>query len=140
MPYRCYQREVTLIHTQGWVRLCLLAMLLLLAGPAQAAGPDWKIGRAVVSQGGVLKLSLRNQGEVGTATVTLAGRWTQGGKSPASSLASLPRLGSFSRQVARKHTAILQAGLGMLGPRPEGAALELVLWTDQRVTDHRLIR
>ncbi len=138
LPEPCYRWRPTLVHTQGWVRLCLLA-LVLLATPAQAAGPDWKIGRAVIGQGGVLKLSLRNQGQEGATTVTLAGRWTQGARSPADALASLPRLGSFTRQVAGKHTAILQVGLGVLGPRPEGASLELVLWTGQRVTDQRIV-
>lgn len=135
------------------VRLCLAMLLIVGSALALAAStPEWKVGRVALnldrdSKGQkvwMMKLSLRNQGKPAAAPVRLLGRWTRATKLKKLSAAELKRLkelGRYRREVALKRTAILKVPLAKLG-KPPGAkpAMELVVITGSKVTDHKLIR
>lgn len=56
-------------------------------------------------------------------------------------LRSFTQLGSYTREVALKQTAILDVSLQPLGPPPSGRpALELVILTGSQETDRQVIR
>lgn len=136
--------------------VCVMVVALLSlrgAQPAGAAGqgPVWTVGRATVQvkvdrtgqRRPMLKISLRNQGTPGRAPVQLFGRWAPDGKlqrMDETKLRRLARLGRFAREVALKRTAIVEVPLTPLRRRPKGSpAIELVVQTGSRITDHRLV-
>ncbi len=132
-----------------------MVLVLLFSGRERAVAaseaPVWTAGRAMVQvkvdRAGqrrlMLKLSLRNQGSPGHAPVQLFGRWARDGKLERLDQTELPRLerlGRFSREVALKRTAIVEVPLTPLRRRPSGTpALELVIQTGSRITDHQLV-
>lgn len=109
-----------------------------------------------------LKLSIRNKGPGGTEQVAIYGRWSgkkdrtgrryrAGRDAPPlnqapvrraqkGSLRDFFRLGLFTREVARKQTAILEVSLRSLGPMPRNArSVELIILSGQVETDRRFI-
>ncbi len=133
----------------------IVILLILVAGPeliaAASQEPVWTAGRAAihVKKDGTsqrrltLKLSLRNQGSPGRASVQLLARWSRDGKLKQldqKELQGLAQLGRFSREVALKRTAIIEVPLSPLRHRPSGnPKLELIIRTGSRITDHRLV-
>ncbi len=86
----------------------------------------------------ILRLSLRNEGEPGKAHLKIKGKWAtvEGNKKPD----NLKNLGSYTREVALKQTAILVISLEPLGSMTHGAtALFLLVKTGPKETDRKVI-
>lgn len=121
--------------------------LMLVAGSVVAAGAAWKVGRASVTGAPgseTLKISLRNTGAPSDEEVRILGRWTPRAPGPStitqSDLGSLGELGTYSRDVRMKQTAIIEIPLDTLGPREAGGKnLEVAVVTGGRITDGIII-
>jgi len=128
----------------------LFGLLLYLTPQALAAqGASWQIGRGVIQkaagqQAPVLKLSLRNDGSPSKANVRILARWSQGaaGKRSfsAGELGTFSELGSFTKEVELKSTAILEMSLAPVGAPQDRQTLEIAVVTDRELTDGQAIR
>ncbi len=130
------------VWSNGWVVLAGI-FLMGLIGPVAAAPPEpyWKVGRAIIQQdrtgsdGLFLKLSLRNEGKPGKASVEILGRWKGGRRD---NFVLLERL---TKEVALKQTAVVVIALEPLKPVPPGTpSLELLVMTGSRETDQKVVR
>lgn len=131
------------IYRAKWLVIFLLVAFYgtSFAGSAESL---WKVGRAkieVKKEGGgqelILRLSLRNEGQPGKAHLEIKGQWTKGGNNKKPD--NLKDLGSYTREVALKQTAILVISLDPLGSMPHGEALFLVVKTGPKETDSKVI-
>lgn len=129
-----------------------LLLVTMVPMPAHANQPMWKIGRVTVQPEQahanvealphkqpslMVKLSLRNEGRPGNATVEIWGRWDTGGQRLKGKLMPLRRL---TGEVALKQTAIVMVSLETLMPPPPGKPpLELVVMTGPHKTDHQMV-
>jgi len=115
--------------------LFLVTVLLYGTSLVEASDSAWKAGRAKIEASGdvlTLRLSLRNEGKAGRESLEILGRWKNTG-------ADYKKLGSYTKEVALKQTAILMVPLKALGTAPAGSALEITLKTGSKDTDHQVI-
>lgn len=119
--------------------------LMAFCGTANAenASPVWKVGRAKIEAKNddagqerlLLRLSLRNDGKPGKAPLEIKGRWSAKDNSKPE---GLKKLGTYTREVALKQTAILVISLEPLGGVPQkNISLELVILTGSQETDRQ---
>lgn len=133
-----------------WKRPALIFVATIwfgfMMGVANTSAPIWKIGRAVIEPRQALsgqrvlnlKLSLRNEGGVGSLPVQIFGRWAI---QPMPPQHTFMLLGNYVQEVALKQTAILEIPLTPLrGVPPARPPLEVVVMTGRQETDRKWIK